>query len=164
MGGWVQVARQGPPRKECRPQGLSGASYSLSTILPTGLMPQQETRVLMDAYVGAVYVGGGFTAVLNWISALVDPSAQPKVQQGQYSGPETKRSRTDSPMAMPLGSGAGVGGSSYGHYNPFPHAMPPQPPTFAPPPPPRSHEPFNHSGVSRYSRDTLAHFSGSGFC
>ena len=25
----------------------------------------------MDAYVGAVFIGGGFTAVLSWVSALV---------------------------------------------------------------------------------------------
>ena len=30
----------------------------------------QETRYLMDAYVGAVFVGGGYQAVLNWIAAL----------------------------------------------------------------------------------------------
>ncbi|KAM5544373.1 hypothetical protein V8D89_002033, partial [Ganoderma adspersum] len=30
----------------------------------------EETRYLMDAYIGAVFVGGGYRAVLNWIAAL----------------------------------------------------------------------------------------------
>ena len=32
----------------------------------------QETRYIMDAYVGAVFVGQGFAAVLNWVGALAD--------------------------------------------------------------------------------------------
>ncbi|KAI0762972.1 hypothetical protein C8Q74DRAFT_1206839 [Fomes fomentarius] len=39
------------------------------------LRKPMETRYLMDAYVGAVYVGGGFQAVTTWIAALVDSNA-----------------------------------------------------------------------------------------
>ncbi|KAI0748781.1 hypothetical protein C8Q80DRAFT_1104148 [Daedaleopsis nitida] len=43
----------------------------------------KETRHLMDAYVGAVFVGGGFKAVLRWIAALVDSSTKTPAQQGR---------------------------------------------------------------------------------
>ena len=108
----------------------------------------------MDAYVGAVFVGGGFNAVLSWITALVDPQSQ----QAQFSGPDTKRFRTASPMMAPpsgMGGGGPVNGSNAGPYGggyntyqqqpPFQqppaypsHTMPPPPPPGMPPPLPPS--------------------------
>ncbi|KAI1794393.1 hypothetical protein LXA43DRAFT_138188 [Ganoderma leucocontextum] len=35
-----------------------------------------ETRYIMDAYVGAVFLSNGFVAVTNWIGALVEHSAR----------------------------------------------------------------------------------------
>ncbi len=95
----------------------------------------------MDAYVGAVYVGGGFQAVMNWITALVDAgAAPPQVQQGHYE-PESKRTRfepsqpqyTYQPQPQPAFA-AGYGMPSY---------MPPvaPPPAVAPPPLP-AHNPL----------------------
>ncbi|KAI0762966.1 hypothetical protein C8Q74DRAFT_1206775 [Fomes fomentarius] len=39
------------------------------------LREPMETRYLMEGYVGAVYVEGGFQAVTTWIAALVDSNA-----------------------------------------------------------------------------------------
>ncbi|KAH9944196.1 uncharacterized protein BXZ73DRAFT_39598, partial [Epithele typhae] len=103
---------------------------------------QAETRALMDAYVGAVFVGSGFTAVLNWISALVDPSAPPKAQPG---APDVKRTRMDSPF-----TGNPMGYTPYPSqhfpsspgYAPSPPSMhPPPPPGMPPPLPPMSGQP-----------------------
>ncbi|KAI0801049.1 hypothetical protein C8Q74DRAFT_1214781 [Fomes fomentarius] len=108
------------------------------------LRKPEETRYLMDAYVGAVYAGGGFQAVMNWIAALVDPGATPpQVQQGQYE-PESKRTRfepsqpqyTYQPQPQPQPAfAAGYGMPSY-----MPPAAPP-PPAVAPPPLP-AHNPL----------------------
>ncbi|RPD57039.1 hypothetical protein L227DRAFT_507228 [Lentinus tigrinus ALCF2SS1-6] len=85
----------------------------------------KETRYIMDAYVGAVYVGGGFAAVMNWISRLVDPQAASTCQE-----PEQKRVKSEPSAA-------------YNAYPPFTaqpqfqynntYGIPPQP--AAPPPP-----------------------------
>ena len=103
-------------------------------------MTFQETRYLMDAYVGAVYVGGGFAAVLSWITALVyhrDPSKA----QGQLPIPDAKRPKMDAsvpPMGTPgVGAGGGMSpgmGGAYGNYGGFQHSFP-QGPAYAPPPP-----------------------------
>ncbi|TBU21593.1 hypothetical protein BD311DRAFT_743509 [Dichomitus squalens] len=67
----------------------------------TNIRAPEETRYLVDAYVGAVLIGEGFQAVLNWITALVDPSAAQSAQQGQYSEPPSKRLRPDQQMSFP---------------------------------------------------------------
>ena len=100
----------------------------------------------MDAYVGAVYVGNGFSTVLNWITSLVDPAPRSQGQQGQFVGPDVKRSRTESPMAGPSMSVGvhGVGGmGGYGHYPSFQQPFQPSSytPTHHPPPPPPSAAP-----------------------
>ncbi|PIL31732.1 hypothetical protein GSI_06436 [Ganoderma sinense ZZ0214-1] len=104
----------------------------------------KETRYLMDAYVGAVFVGGGYRAVLDWIAALVDPSAASPAQQGQHAEPDPKRFRLNQPQQMP---------PLFPNPAPFPplqptypqaypqvhhmqHMAPPQPPIPAPPLPP----------------------------
>ena len=100
------------------------------------LTVSQETRYLMDAYVGAVLVGGGFQAVLNWVTALVDPSAAQPAQQGQFPEPEPKRYRTDHPQ-MPFHPHIPPPPQpTYPGYAQPPHMAPPQPPTPAPPLPP----------------------------
>ena len=35
----------------------------------------QGTRYVMDAYVGTVFVGGGFAAVMDLVAGLVNPTA-----------------------------------------------------------------------------------------
>lgn len=35
----------------------------------------QGTRYVMDAFVGTVFVGGGFAAVMDLVAGLVDPTA-----------------------------------------------------------------------------------------
>ncbi len=96
----------------------------------------------MDSYVGAVYVGGGFHAVLNWIAALVDPSAPPPpAQQGHYE-PESKRTRFEPPQTQytyqPQPQPTFAAG--YGMPSHMPPAAPP-PPAVAPPPLP-AHNPL----------------------
>ncbi|CDO72993.1 hypothetical protein BN946_scf185007.g47 [Trametes cinnabarina] len=89
----------------------------------TKLDAPEETRVLFDSYVGAVFVGGGYKAVRDWIGALVG-EAQPPAQQGLYAEPEYKR-----PKVEPV--------SGWGAYAPPPQANPfPQPPIYGHPPPP----------------------------
>ena len=45
----------------------------------------QETHLLFNSYVGAVYATQGIVVVQNWIGALVDPeyAPQPDVERGQ---------------------------------------------------------------------------------
>ena len=95
----------------------------------------------MDAYVGAVFVGGGFKAVMNWIARLVDPQAAI-----QYQEPESKRVKVEPSASY----------TAYTSYNTSPppppqptyygHAYIPQtaapPPPLNPPPPLPSHNPL----------------------
>ncbi|TBU63727.1 hypothetical protein BD310DRAFT_973340 [Dichomitus squalens] len=103
----------------------------------TNIRTPEETRYLMDAYVGAVLVGEGFQAVLNWITALVDPSAAQPAQQGQYSEPPSKRLRPDQQMPFPQAPLPNAH-APYPPYSPPPHMHmpPPQPHMPAPPLPP----------------------------
>ncbi|KAI0348806.1 hypothetical protein OH77DRAFT_1432597 [Trametes cingulata] len=92
----------------------------------TKLDTPEETRVLFDSYLGAVFVIGGYKTVRGWIGALVG-EAQPPVQQGLYAEPDHKRHKTEPAYGM------GMGG-----YVPAPQAdpfsLPPQPPMYAHPP------------------------------
>ncbi|KAI9057724.1 hypothetical protein FKP32DRAFT_1583248 [Trametes sanguinea] len=97
----------------------------------TKLDAPEETRLLFDSYVGAVFVGGGYKAVRDWIGALVG-EATPPAQQGLYAEPEYKRPKVE--------TGYGMGGYASPQPNPFPapHALPvyghPPPPGLPPPP------------------------------
>lgn len=98
----------------------------------------------MDAYVGAVFVGAGFQAVLTWITALVDPGAVVPAQQGQYAEPEPKRFRIDQPMPfLPQHHFPPPAQPAYHGYPMGPPAqtLPPQPPGPAPPLPPNPFAP-----------------------
>ncbi|RPD53844.1 hypothetical protein L226DRAFT_540327 [Lentinus tigrinus ALCF2SS1-7] len=44
----------------------------------------KETRYIMDAYVGAVFLGRGFEAVMRWVQGLVD--AEPIPNGGALTG------------------------------------------------------------------------------
>ncbi|EJF59476.1 hypothetical protein DICSQDRAFT_172070 [Dichomitus squalens LYAD-421 SS1] len=55
------------------------------------LRTPEETRYLMDAYVGAVLVGSGFQAVLNWIATLVDPSRAAELVATVPRSPDRRR-------------------------------------------------------------------------
>ncbi|OJT05551.1 hypothetical protein TRAPUB_3638 [Trametes pubescens] len=62
-----------------------------------------ETRILFDTYVGAVFVGGGYKAVRDWIELLVGAQAHmPTVsvipQQSQY-----ERATAEQQMGMGIG-------------------------------------------------------------
>lgn len=66
-------------------------------------MTSQETRILFDTYVGAVFVGGGYKAVRDWIELLVGAQAHmPTVsvipQQSQY-----ERATAEQQMGMGIG-------------------------------------------------------------
>ncbi|KAI0756773.1 hypothetical protein C8Q80DRAFT_1264791 [Daedaleopsis nitida] len=97
----------------------------------------KETRLVMDAYVGAVFVGGGFQAVMSWIAALVDPSAKSPAQQGHYE-PEQKRSRVEPQVPFPYSPqhqpAAYAHPQSYGTHPHMPPPAAPPPPAVAPPP------------------------------
>lgn len=109
-------------------------------------MDQQVTRYLMEAYVGAVFVGGGYRAVLDWIAALVDPNAVPPAQQGQHAEPDPKRFRANQlqqqmpffPNSAPFPPPQPAYPQAYSQIHLMqPHHMaPPQPPMPAPPLPP----------------------------
>ncbi|KAI0630986.1 hypothetical protein C8Q77DRAFT_1074880 [Trametes polyzona] len=114
------------------------------------LKAPQETRILFDWYVGAVFVGAGYKDVRDWIGALVDPQANPnQAPQGLPSEPEYRRVKVESPS---LGVGTGFGHSlpgylSYPGQNYFQHSaqsfgqQPPQPFGQPPPPPPGNSPP-----------------------
>lgn len=96
----------------------------------------------MEAYVGAVFVGGGFPAVMTWIAALVDPSAQPPPgQQGQYE-PMSKRTRVEPQPQynFQYHHQQPAYHQPYGMAAPMPSVVPP-PPAVAPPPLP-THNPL----------------------
>lgn len=98
------------------------------------LTPSKETRILFNSYVGAVFVGGGYKAVRDWIGALVDPQAQPGAQSGLSPEPENKRVKVE-----PMGMGMGFGQPQASYWGqPPPSSMYGQPP---PPPPPASAPP-----------------------
>ncbi|KAI0639629.1 hypothetical protein C8Q77DRAFT_1152594 [Trametes polyzona] len=122
------------------------------------LKAPEETRILFDSYVGAVFVGAGYKAVREWIGALVDPQANPhQAPQGLPSEPEYKRVKVESPS---LGVGTGFGHSlpgypsypgqnyfqhsaqSFGQQPPQPFGQPPPPPPGNPPPPLPMHNPL----------------------
>ncbi|TFK90780.1 hypothetical protein K466DRAFT_596634 [Polyporus arcularius HHB13444] len=103
----------------------------------------KETRHLMDAYVGAVCVGGGFAAVLNWVARLVDPQAP-----AQFPEPETKRVKVEQPASHGYYSPYAPPSAPYsqGAYNPYAPpqqpAAPPPPMPMIPPPPLPTHNPL----------------------
>ncbi|KAL1951472.1 hypothetical protein VTO73DRAFT_621 [Trametes versicolor] len=98
------------------------------------LSSPEETRILFNSYVGAVFVGGGYKAVRDWIGALVDPQAQPGAQSGLSPEPENKRVKVE-----PMGMGMGFGQPQASYWGqPPPPSMYGQPP---PPPPPASAPP-----------------------
>ena len=49
----------------------------------------QGTRYIMDAYVGTVFVGGGFAAVMGLVAGLVDPTAAS--EDGAVAGDSDRR-------------------------------------------------------------------------
>ncbi len=97
----------------------------------------------MDAYVGAVCVGGGFAAVLNWVARLVDPQAP-----AQFPEPETKRVKVEQPASHGYYSPYAPPSAPYsqGAYNPYAPpqqpAAPPPPMPMIPPPPLPTHNPL----------------------
>ncbi len=105
-------------------------------------MNLQETRHLMDAYVGAVFVGGGYRAVLDWIAALVDPNVAPPAQQGQHAEPDPKRFRANQQPMPVFQNSAPFPPLQPTYPQPYPqmhlqqHMPPPQPLMPAPPLPP----------------------------
>ncbi|KAI0720007.1 hypothetical protein C8T65DRAFT_23452 [Cerioporus squamosus] len=94
----------------------------------------KETRHIMDAYVGAVCVGGGFSDVLSWVGRLVDPQAA-----AQYQEPESKRPKVEQPASynpFTYPQPAPHSQSSYNVYGaPQQPATIPPPMPIAPPPP-----------------------------
>ena len=51
----------------------------------------QGTRYVMDAYVGTVFVGGGFAAVMDLVAGLVDPTAASSSEDGAVAGDSDRR-------------------------------------------------------------------------
>ncbi|KAI0361387.1 hypothetical protein OH77DRAFT_1545113 [Trametes cingulata] len=101
----------------------------------------EETRILFNMYVGAVFVGGGYQAVRDWIAALVDPQSQAPAPPAAYAEPEYKRVKVESGMGM----GMGYAQPQAGYFQqPQQHAMfgQPPPPPPAVPPPPLPHNPL----------------------
>ncbi|OSD03297.1 hypothetical protein PYCCODRAFT_1444638 [Trametes coccinea BRFM310] len=98
----------------------------------TKLDTPEETRLLFDSYVGAVFVGGGYKAVRDWIGALVG-EAPPPAQQGLYAEPEYKRPKMDVPTY-------GMGGLPP-MQQPNPHVLPIHSPMYGLPPPPPANPP-----------------------
>lgn len=96
-------------------------------VLSQGSSTSQETSLLFNSYVGAVFVTQGMNVIQNWIGALVDPTYEPmdtdmepmnypkKVKTEAFSPPPS----TFMPYAPP----------------PEPSSMPPPPPPSNPPPP-----------------------------
>ncbi|KAI0778403.1 hypothetical protein BD413DRAFT_466224 [Trametes elegans] len=104
------------------------------------LTKPEETRVLFDTYVGAVFVGGGYNAVRDWIAALVDPQAKPSAQLAAAE-PEFKRAKPQTGYSLTPASFGQSHSSYYGHppgYGQPQSPMAPPPPAVAPPPLPNN--------------------------
>ncbi|KAI8990486.1 hypothetical protein BD414DRAFT_458984 [Trametes punicea] len=102
------------------------------------LTSPEETRLLFDSYVGAVFVGGGYKAVRDWIGALVDPESSTSAQQGLYPEPELKRPKVEAAYGMGYASPPQ---QSFFHtpqqppmYGQPVHPLAPPQPNIAPPP------------------------------
>ncbi|KAL1947726.1 hypothetical protein VTO73DRAFT_13450 [Trametes versicolor] len=69
----------------------------------------EETRLLFNTYVGAVFIGGGYKAVRDWIELLVNAGAHLTVQAAISQQPKYEQVVAEPRMGMGMGVSPGTG-------------------------------------------------------